>query len=54
MVEVSASELSRYAGRRVVVVGGGQSALESAALLHEAGAQPRVLVRAARVRCPRR
>ncbi|MFI2078067.1 FAD-dependent oxidoreductase [Streptomyces triculaminicus] len=32
------------------VVGGGQSALESAALLHEAGAQPRVLVRAARVR----
>ncbi|GHC45009.1 hypothetical protein GCM10010507_20180 [Streptomyces cinnamoneus] len=31
-------DLSRYAGRRVVVVGGGQSALESAALLHEGGA----------------
>lgn len=30
------TDLSRYAGRRVAVVGGGQSALESAALLHEA------------------
>ncbi|WP_431903822.1 FAD-dependent oxidoreductase [Nonomuraea sp. bgisy101] len=43
-------DLSRYAGRRVVVVGGGQSALESAALLHEAGAGVNVLVRADRVR----
>lgn len=44
------TNLSRYSGRRVVVVGGGQSALESAALLHEAGAQAQVLVRADRVR----
>jgi pyridine nucleotide-disulfide oxidoreductase len=36
----------RFAGQRVVVVGGGQSALESAALLHEAGADVEVLVRA--------
>lgn len=35
-----------YAGRRVAVVGRGQSALESAALLHEAGATVTVLVRA--------
>ncbi|OIJ65339.1 FAD-dependent oxidoreductase [Streptomyces mangrovisoli] len=39
------TDLSRYAGLRVAVVGGGQSALESAALLHEAGAEARVLVR---------
>ena len=32
------------------MIGGGQSALESAALLHEAGAQVEVLVRAAEVR----
>ncbi|WP_424888983.1 NAD(P)-binding domain-containing protein [Streptomyces sp. XH2] len=44
------TDLSRYAGRRVAVVGGGQSALESGALLHEAGARVEVLVRAARVR----
>jgi thioredoxin reductase len=36
----------RFAGRRVVVIGGGQSALESAALLHEAGASVEVVVRA--------
>jgi thioredoxin reductase len=35
----------RYAGARVAVVGAGQSALESAALLHEAGADVTVLVR---------
>src|SRR4029450_13732595 len=34
-----------FAGRDVTVVGAGQSALESAALLHEAGAHVRVLVR---------
>jgi FAD-dependent urate hydroxylase len=34
-----------FTGRRVVVIGGGQSALESAALLHEAGADVEVLVR---------
>jgi hypothetical protein len=39
-------DLQRFAGARVVVVGGGQSALESAALLHEAGASVEVLVRA--------
>lgn len=32
-------DLSVFSGRRMVVVGGGQSATESAALLHEAGAQ---------------
>jgi FAD-dependent urate hydroxylase len=36
--------------RRVAVVGGGQSAIECAALLHEAGADVEVLVRAPRVR----
>ncbi|MEU9152787.1 FAD-dependent oxidoreductase [Streptomyces sp. NPDC048417] len=43
------TDLSAYAGRRVAVVGGGQSALESAALLHEAGAEAQVLVRERRV-----
>jgi NADPH-dependent 2,4-dienoyl-CoA reductase/sulfur reductase-like enzyme len=37
--------LSRFAGKSVLVVGGGQSALESAALLHEARADVEVLVR---------
>jgi NADPH-dependent 2,4-dienoyl-CoA reductase/sulfur reductase-like enzyme len=40
----------RFKGCRVVVVGGGQSALESAALLHEAGADVEVLVRAQDIR----
>ncbi|MCU1239283.1 MAG: hypothetical protein JWO71_9 [Candidatus Acidoferrum typicum] len=39
-------DLGRFAGLRVVVVGGGQSALESAALLHESGAAVEVIVRA--------
>ncbi|MFE4967102.1 FAD-dependent oxidoreductase [Streptomyces sp. NPDC056660] len=43
------TDLSAYAGRRVAVVGGGQSALESAALLHEAGAEVQVLVRERKV-----
>ena len=38
-------DLSVFKGQRVLVVGGGQSALESAALLHEAGADVQVLVR---------
>ncbi len=38
-------DLSRFRGRRVAVVGGGQSALETAALLHEAGADTRVVMR---------
>lgn len=44
------SDLSRFSGQRLAVVGGGQSALESAALLHEAGADVVVLVRESRVR----
>jgi FAD-dependent urate hydroxylase len=39
------TDLGRFAGRRILVVGGGQSALESAALLHEAGAQVEVIAR---------
>ena len=39
------ADLGRFAGSKVLVVGGGQSALESAALLHEHGAQPQVAVR---------
>ena len=38
-------DLSGFRGRDVTVVGGGQSALEAAALLHEAGAEVRLLVR---------
>jgi thioredoxin reductase len=38
-------DLSRFRGRHVLVVGGGQSALESAVLLHEAGAEAEVAVR---------
>ena len=38
-------DLGIFEGRRVAVVGGGQSALESAALLAEAGAEAEVLVR---------
>ncbi|MET8858708.1 NAD(P)-binding domain-containing protein [Streptomyces sp. NPDC004579] len=39
-------DLSRFSGQRVAVLGAGQSALESAALLHEAGALPTVIARA--------
>lgn len=42
-------DLSVFRGRRVMVVGGGQSALESAALLHESGAQVQVIARAPRI-----
>jgi cation diffusion facilitator CzcD-associated flavoprotein CzcO len=42
-------DLGGFAGRRVAVIGGGQSALESAALLKEAGADVEVLVRAPRI-----
>jgi cation diffusion facilitator CzcD-associated flavoprotein CzcO len=38
-------ELSAYAGRDVTIIGAGQSALESAALLHEAGARVRLIAR---------
>ncbi len=43
-------DFERFAGRRVLVVGGGQSALESAALLSEASAEVDVVIRAAQVR----
>ena len=39
------TDLSEFAGRSVIVVGGGQSALESAALLHEQGAAVQVVMR---------
>jgi len=39
----------RFAGRQVLVIGSGQSALESAALLHEAGVQVEVIGRAQRI-----
>jgi lysine/ornithine N-monooxygenase len=42
-------DLSSFGGRQVLVIGGGQSALESAALLNEAGAEVQVLVRQPRV-----
>ena len=38
-------DLGAFAGRRVVVLGAGQSALESAALLHDAGADVQLLAR---------
>jgi lysine/ornithine N-monooxygenase len=39
------SDLAVFAGQNVLVVGGGQSALESAALLHEGGARVEVIMR---------
>ena len=39
------SDFAPFQGKRVVVVGSGQSALESAALLHEAGASVELLAR---------
>lgn len=39
------AEVSAYANRDVCVIGAGQSALETAALLHEAGARVRIIVR---------
>jgi hypothetical protein len=43
-------DLGRFRGRRVLVVGGGQSAFESAALLSEGGAEVELLMRRAEVR----
>jgi hypothetical protein len=43
-------DLSVFSGRRVLVIGGGQSALESAALLHEAAADVEVVTRAPMIR----
>ena len=38
-------DVQKFRGRKVAVVGAGQSALESAALIHEAGAEVELLVR---------
>jgi len=43
-------EVRKFAGKRVAVIGAGQSALESAALLHEANVQVEVIVREPRLR----
>jgi FAD-dependent urate hydroxylase len=43
-------DLRHFSGKRIVVVGGGQSALESAALLHEASAEVELIVRNPAVR----
>lgn len=42
-------DLRQFAGRQVLVIGGGQSALESAALLHEGGAEVEVITRSRRI-----
>ena len=42
-------DLERFRGRRVAVVGRGQSALETAALLHETGAEVTLVVRSSEV-----
>lgn len=38
-------DLSRFAGKRVIMVGAGQAALETSALLHEAGAEMELVTR---------
>jgi hypothetical protein len=43
-------DVRRFAGRKVAVIGAGQSALESAALLHEANAEVEVIARQPNVR----
>jgi FAD-dependent urate hydroxylase len=47
---VDVRETAPFKGKRVAVIGAGQSALETAALLHEADADVEVLARAHRVR----
>jgi FAD-dependent urate hydroxylase len=42
-------DFSNFAGKNVLIVGGGQSALESAALLHEVGTEVEVVSRALRI-----
>ncbi|WP_406087756.1 NAD(P)-binding domain-containing protein [Kitasatospora purpeofusca] len=39
------ADLAKFGGRRVAVIGAGQSALESATLLHETGAEPVLVAR---------
>jgi cation diffusion facilitator CzcD-associated flavoprotein CzcO len=43
-------DVDAYAGKRIAVVGGGQSALEGAALLREGGADVELIVRESRLR----
>jgi hypothetical protein len=43
-------DLQQFAGKKVLVIGVGQSALESAALLHECGAAVEVVARARQIR----
>ena len=43
-------ELRRFAGKQVLVIGSGQSALESAALLHESGTEVEIVARARQIR----
>jgi cation diffusion facilitator CzcD-associated flavoprotein CzcO len=47
-------ELDGFAGLRTAIIGSGQSAIELAALLHEAGAEVEVMARANRIRWLRR
>jgi cation diffusion facilitator CzcD-associated flavoprotein CzcO len=42
-------DVRRFVGKRVAIIGAGQSALESAALIHEAGGEIEVIVRASNV-----
>jgi pyridine nucleotide-disulfide oxidoreductase len=44
------ADLTRFAGDRVAVIGGGQSAIESAALLHEGGAETELIMRGRHIR----
>src|SRR5690606_39234082 len=39
------SDLTKFRGRDVAVIGGGSSAIDTAVLLHEAGARPLLIVR---------
>jgi len=47
---VDRQDLGAFSGKAVAVIGGGQSALESAAILHEQGATVEVLARASQLR----
>lgn len=46
---VEHQEFQKYVGKQVLVIGSGQSALESAALLHEAGAEVEIVARARKI-----
>ena len=46
----SGFDVQGYSGRKVIVIGAGQSALESAALLHEAGAEVEIIAKISTLR----